>query len=83
MIWLIGNLERTNQCDWLSPSLFSFLGATLPSGRRELSGGLGRGRAGWEVAMVQAAVTAVQYWKVYLLADTSYVLSISLIKVSL
>lgn len=50
---------------------------------RELSVGLGKGRAGLEAAMVQAAVTAVQYWKVYLLTDTSSILSISLIKVSL
>lgn len=33
--------------------------------------------------MVQAAATGVQYWKIYLFTDISYIFSISLIKLML
>lgn len=72
VIWLIGNLEKTNRCDGLCPSLLSSLGATPTSeGMRR---GVGCKRAGpGEAAMVQITVKGVQYGTVYLLRDTSYI----------
>lgn len=77
VIWLIGNLEKTNKCDWLSPSVISSWGATRGHGSGD---GLWKGGARAGGCHGPGCVKGVLYWS-YLLTDASYIFSIGLGKV--